>query len=373
MKKIISMCLVLSLVFSLSVSAFAVNVDADAQVSDDVVDAVNIVLSTMAGEKEDYGFDADVDFMKLQIGNEVPAYQVENTSLNEIKDMDFYPIIDEYGDVVAIAKIIIDNRILAFVDPTMSFNLNDIHEESQISIIFDDIGSYCWDGTSAKLLGESGLFDVPENTLDSIPSSAYARMDTSSITVAQNLDSSSNSAMPAGYDDEVAYMEVSKVKKPSGSMWCWAACMASVVNTLKSGNYTCEKMANIYTTNQQQGATSGQIRSRFLSNFGLRYSEIIPGVTVIRGDMVGYIGNKKPVFAVFIPDNVTNPIAHSTILRGFNNLNNTFSIMDPDVGKYVTGQIGFKGQKPDPIWGRLMYVQPNGSQEMKICEYMYLT
>ncbi len=338
MKKIfISMILAISLLSSLVVPAFAANENSNT-VPDDVIEAIGRVVSTMAFEKENYGF-ADVDLSKIQIGDVIPTYTLlEDTGVQATQET-FYSILDEFDNLIALAAVFSDeeNGTYAFVSSELVPMLNSsIATDGNVALVYDDRGVYCWNGTSATLLNYNNVIEGIEGraSLSDIPTAELSIVETNQVGATCELGLDLDAPSTIGYGDESAYVNAPVIRQPAGSNWCWAACMASIVKLEKNLSYSCKTMANKYTTNTAEGASITTAKSRLLNDFSLAFAlNSTNNLTPI----LNTLGKGHIVYGRFTVIGAGNTM----IVRVINIDGGTFSYMDPEAtgANYKTGEI----------------------------------
>ena len=179
--KLISLFVVITLLIG-NVSVLALGgptkiTDEKNSVSVEIVSAIEDVLQSIWFEKEWYGF-ANVDYGELCIGNEIPAYEITDNSIADLRDISYYPILNGDGDILCLAAIVYEGQIpLAYLSCDLVADLNLLlREKQQIALIYDRSGVYCWDGSDSTLLENNSLSmeieyrdyiaDIPETVLE---------------------------------------------------------------------------------------------------------------------------------------------------------------------------------------------------------------
>ncbi len=129
-----------------------------------------------------------------------------------------------------------------------------------------------------------------------------------------------------GEDDSSAYVNIPTIRQLTNSNWCWAACMASIVNYEKGYHYSCQGMANLYTTNLQQGANDYAVQSR-LQSFGIYTTLVNPFSNQSLLPILSSISRGYPCYSKFEP--VAGGDDHAVVIRGINFDSASVSIMNP--------------------------------------------
>ena len=361
------MVLAVSLLCSFIVPAFTANENSTA-VPDDVKDAIELVVSTIAFEKESYGY-ADVNFSKIQIGEIIPTYTIlDNREVQPSTEI-FYPILDEFDNLIALSIVCTDeeNGTYAFLSSELISELNNyLGSNENIALVYDDKGVYCWNGISATLLanndiaggidGRSSLSDITTEELSVVKTNQIDAI----CPLKLNLDSPSTIAN----NDEYAYVSVPLKKQPSGSGWCWAACMASIIQFEKGGNYTTADIGNKYSSGTSVTASSKEVQ-QWYKDYGLYFS-LHDDVRYQKNyvTILNILGRGHPIDASFCLD---FKYWHGVVLRGINVDASSFSVMNPTTGTYQTGKIE-KSSAPE---GMFVLYGATEKQRYILDKYLY--
>lgn len=357
-------CFVLVVVFCFSgISALAV--DGDADVPADVIDAIEHVIESIAFEKEYYGF-AGVDLTKIMVGSQIPAYEAVEGELVPISDISYYPIFDDTGHVVSMAAIkYYDGQALAFLGSELVPVIDEYAGSEDIALIYDQFGVYCWDTNSIELIAlnniESGVEYRTE--LQDITPSEFLAVSVEPVVAVSEMNISTSSIMPFGYDDEAAYISAPVKRQPDDSAWCWAACMACIVQIETGDFYNCVTMGRRYTSDYNYRATISTVNNWLNNDFGLDYSIERDGSYLT--SILNTLAHGHAVFGGF-----TGMTGHASIIRGIDFGSKTFSVMDPQdaVTDYLTGQI----VNSYGNYGTMTYVQFVTSETLILGEYLYV-
>ena len=386
--KILKPFLAVAVVCSLSVTAFASgNLKPTTIPYEEHVDAIEHSLSSLSDEKELYGFE-NIRLSELKIGSIIPTYEVYNNQLSPLEDITCYQLLDESNDVVSMAFVYeIEGNYCATISDSLLNSLNKYLESSEsnpYALIYDSTGVSIWDGSQIVQVIEndlplqyrSSLSDVSESDLASIrlDNAAYL-IQPVNITVPKTISnkdeaysqislSSVGDLVPTGYDDEAAYINPPFRHQPSGSNWCWAACMASMITYETGRNITTQKIGDTYANgNETVGANINFVCSSF-EDYDLYYSLDNSGTTLV--SILNSLGNDHPVFA-----GSYNPFyAHAVVIRGINTGNKSISVMDPAVTeeRYLSGNISnVYGNN-----GTISYVSPNSGMVVIVEKILYM-
>ncbi len=366
MKKIfISMILALSLMSSLVIPA--VN-ESGKTVPDDVIEAIEKVVSTIAFEKENYGF-ADVDLSKIQIGEIIPTYTLLEDKSVQATAETFYSILDEFDNLIALAVVFSDeeNGTYAFVSPELVPALNAcLGTDENVALVYDDKGVYCWNGTSATLLNHNTVEDVEGRaSLSDVPTAALSIVETNQVESVCELGIDLDIPNTIGYDDEAVYLNVPLKAQPAGSNWCWAACMASIIQFETNKNYTTKDIGYKFKNGPADGAKITEVQGWF-KNYFLSYNlHASQDYQKNYLTIFNLLGRRHPIHGDFMRKDYQS--RHAAVIRGINCASKVFSIMDPTSGKYCSGQIeNAKGNN-----GMFSFYSTGNGMKFILDQYLY--
>lgn len=330
-KKMISLLLVLSLVVGICPAAFAgeantISVDTQSKM-------LQLLVSSMA-EKELYGLES-LDLSSVSIGSAIPTYSVSGNNLTPAS-VQLFPVLSN-GQITSIFTVFPDENgeIHAQLSSGMVETLNMyLPNSAPFAIIYDDEGAYLYADSTVTLLCEGAFIEEKENLISNLSDDALDNVTVRRVTEALALDVNSFAAqIPAPCVEAAYYLEVSKVLQTS-DVTCWAACIASIVNTVKGTNYPCAKVVQDLNGGINETKDMDFVINGISSTYGIQYTHNyaprIGSATVIAQLQNGY-----PFFGGFV-----NGLAHMVVIRGINPNVNTFSVMDPATATYVQCTIG---------------------------------
>lgn len=364
--RVVSCLVAIVLCVNLMVPAFALGKEEERQVSNEIVCAIEDVIGSIAFEKDKYGF-LGVDLKKIQIGTMIPSYEVKDNTFVPLGGIEFYPIIDEFNTIVSMAAITKDqeNGCRAYISSELVSKINKCRKvDENISLIFDALGVYCWDGSTANMLEQNNIPNgmSGRTELATVPSAEYEEILTEQVSAICELSIDTNVLIPYGYDDEAAYVNAPVKRQPTGSAWCWAACMASIVQLERGKSYTCESMAKLYTTDESEGASMDTIINRLKGTFNLTYKNCTNGDLV---NILNTLGKGHVACGGFVYPGG----AHVVIIRGIDFGGSVFSVMDPEErgSNYTSGQVLSYGN-----YGTLTYVNVRYGITLTLKEFAYM-
>ena len=317
--------------------------------------AIQNAIQSIAFEKEHYGF-SSVNLSDIWIGNSIPTYSVEDSTISKSDDLEYYPLLDTYGNLISMAIVKTENdEYYAFLAPELAITLNRFIKDvgQEFALIFDRIGAYFWDGTAYSFINSNDQ----KNGIDSrtlitdVPQVEFEKIFVDSIEKESCLIISP----VVGYDNRSVYIDAPMVQQTS-SNGCWAACIASAVKHETGISYTCRDIAYRCGVTEDQIAHSGEVWEWLQDVFGFPYERD-------RGSE----GLDHVVLGGFNP-------GHMMIIRGVDYKMQTFSVMDPAssiYNMYRTGQIVVYHEYTPPItsyqipdvYGNVIYI---------LSEYLYM-
>ena len=335
MKKLLS--LLISTVMLLQVFVLPASANNTPAIPAEHVEEIGKTIAAIAHEKEMYGL-GNADLTALQIGNAIPAYEVDtNNQINELTSMVFYPIFDENENLKVIATVVFDEETgdWASISAEMVDFLSARLDTQNAALVYDKYGVYFNNGAISTWVTDNG----EENGLSfrgelaDVALAEYTKINAEEVAPCYVLDVS-QIATPAIFDNYSVWLSVGHVPQPASSGWCWAGCMASIINYLKGTSYSCANIATDYVDTNGQGASITQVRTWF-TDFNLYFSRNTNGTSL--SNLVSSLRGGTPVYGSF-----EGGEGHAMVIRGVDFGNNTFSVMDPALRTgtyYRTGNI----------------------------------
>lgn len=348
MKKICAMGLSFILAFqcflaTVSASGFTTATNDDVVVSAEVVDAITNVLGSIAHEKEFFGFSKNTDMSKVKLGERIPAYIVDNKrKLIESTEVQYYPVFDDENILCTVAAIIHDEEegILAFLSDEWVDDFCELKSRDAVALLFDKYNAYLWTGNSTVTLGDNGVEDgiAGRSTIDVIDKIEYISIKARALKATINVN---KTIMADALNIRSTSANVFvPIKRQGSNQWCWAASMASIVQYEKGINHSCTSMANLYTTDTEEGKSINDVQRYFLLSFSLAYHIRTDGLL---STLLNSLQNDHPVYGSFERNFNGRVVGHAMVIRGIDLTANTFSVMDPNGGSatdsYRTGTI----------------------------------
>lgn len=363
-KKIFSLILVVLMLIG-GIPALAANDIKMVTNDNDIVNAIEQVIESIYFEKEYYGF-GESNLSELSIGTEIPNYEVINSNLVEINDISYYPILDKSGEIVSVAAIAYDGD---YPKAYLSCDLVPALKESQtgqgIALVYDRQGAYCWNGEKATLIESNNMPGgvAYRSDIANVSDATLQNTVTRCVVGSASLNIEIPDVEPQGYGDNAAYVSVPVKRQPSGSSWCWAASMASVVQHETGISHTCTQMANLYGASNSTTASISTIQSRLRNDFGLLYN--YQGTRKLTNILNSLGSGHASIGAFFYSGG-----GHAAVIRGIDFDSKVFSIMDPQGtgSNYTTGQI----VNSSGNYGDLTYIHSATGIRLTVSGYIYM-
>lgn len=350
-----SVILVITLIIPTCLNAsFAVSIDNQSLIYREIEKS----LSAIIPEKEYYGL-GDVDMGNLSIGEKIPTYEVVDRNL-EPTSVSLYPIFDNTGALVVVAATsTINGEIIVSISQTFVDTLRLLAPNSQISIIYDKNDAYLLnDGTLTKLTEYPYENHLNRDDIETLTENSLASLHGTALSANKRL-SVADLPTPLGMDNEEIYLSVPKKTQPSGSLICWAACCASILEYISGRNYDPEQIAELY------GSIDGELPKDVLAfmnkSFTVDYKQSYTNDYI---NIWLSLWADKPVYGGF--QNLSKPKnAHALVIRGISYWS-VFSVMDPDTGIYATGTINGSG-----TWTSFNYLMARTGDKYSLWAYLY--
>lgn len=295
------------------------------------------VLQFIEPEKASYGME-DVDFTTLYLGEQIPAYEVIQGGLKLVTDVLYFPIMSE-NKWVATAFVTCDS------DQNISVQISDEYAEDyakmritdrQVSLIFDRTSAYVFSGDEFIEAAKA-----PEITTDRVNVSEYKGLLPAGATLDRAEMISVEKAAPitrASFNNQ-KYLSVPLIKQKSGSMQCWAACIAAIRGYYGTST-TIDQVYNFANVTKYNGATVAKSKS-VLEKYGFTvrqyYSDTFNWYQ-LRTEIYSY---ESPIFAGCKYNSSTG---HAIVIRGYYVYENADGLgiigyMDPATGKNAASSV----------------------------------
>lgn len=361
-KRYLSILIILSILFSLCLPSYAAqenppNIDANIQ------EQMLRILTSVEPEKKNYGLE-NVDFSSVEIGNEIPAYKVQNGQLVNA-DIQLFPLLSnkELVSLFYVANLPNGETYVQLSNELVS-PITTYTDVNPFAIVYDDNGAYVYTKSSLYFLGkrEQSIYsdeDIIRHN-DQFPSQVYLNdesFDDNSnnlvscltendlytievipltIDAVLNVENFAKS-LPSTYAATSAYLPVEIIKQPSGTNICWAIALTSIYNYAYKSSISVESMV-IHIN-------GGVDRAMFIEDVFYRFAEVFRIIwlhqytdTISPDNVLAYLNAGYPLYGAFKrPDNG----GHAVVIRGISTTTKTFSVMNPNptTSGYTAGTI----------------------------------
>lgn len=307
-----------------------------------ILQAIEDILSFVENRTEWFGL-TDVDFEAVNIGSVIPIYETYDGELipsdtflipvlanNEIKNTFFA---SPYGDDWDIQ---LDGRYVG--------QINTLPSGSSFAIVNDCNGAYLISEGSYSLLEQFednyqlALSDSESEETAQTPISAFAETDLESLlspppVVELELNVHSEiSSQAFDPDDYEVFCDVLPVKQPSGSHFCWACCIASMVEYMYGGDIGYEQVAYMFNGYVDEDMSMSDIIYNFNRNFSANYTYTNSN-SMSTSFLMSHLRNGKPMIGGYSYAGY----GHALVICGASS--NAYAVMDPATGGYAAGTI----------------------------------
>lgn len=330
-KKVLSGFLLVCMVFSLSLPAFAYETDkidanaANSAVSIEVKVAIIDILQGLEANKDKFGF-GSVDFEQICIGLPIQTYQY---ICNTLKPSYAMYLLTENGALIAWA--IKSGDSYQITTELVNEIVDIVTRGDEIAIIFDQNGCYLLVDDQMMLIKECSFKNLEYSVLD--PNLFYDTSELEVTSFGQDTVLGYKSA-PEAYTSSKLLLGVDFVTQKPYAYICWAATAVSVINYRLNTNYTAEYIAQKYTGSTDPNTFNVLIPTADLAKvyvqngldwptlykFGFYPDEVIlPNLTA-----------DCPVIGKF--DTRYSDVGHVATIYGIDVIHGYLYIMDPAVG-----------------------------------------
>lgn len=341
--------------------------DEELTISDNMnatLNSIKTVIQSIASEKEYYGF-KDVDLTSIWLGKEIPTYSAENGELVRIQDSSYYPILDADGNLISIADTTIDDgEIIAGISAEFVDTIWHYAAGHEVALLYDAVGVSLWDGNVIRLANAKEMIQ-DRDLIDDIAAEKFLEISTSDLSKSFSLNISCT-IQPQGFEDSSIYLSAPVKRQDSDTLWCWAACMASMIQYETGENLTTNYVAGLYTNSATATAQMSEVKSRF-KDFDLYYSSYGDGTNLVNVKIIwDSLYDDHPVWGGF-----TGAIGgHAVVIRGLDLSAATFSVMDPAASgsNYRAGQMS----NVSGNYATLVLKDFSTNKSYSLVEYLYM-
>ncbi len=274
-------------------------------------------LNNIEPIKDQYGLKG-VDFCNLFTSEKIPMYEYTENGI--VKMGQVLPVY--YQNVMKLIMFEVnDNRYQATAIP------NDMTVNNEnLAIVYDNTGCYFYNGDSFILLFKSSLRLANRNHITTLPDSEKQKIKTTNVTNKMRINYYTQSR-PTN-----VILNVTFVPQPSGSNICWAAVTAMIVNYIKHTNYSATYIAYMqFGSDYDHGLNPSDVADYMNDFFSLGYTYHNSPASINR--ICTNINNSKPIYGSFYYyKNSSNWGYHASLIYGYNIINDTIFIKDPESG-----------------------------------------
>lgn len=342
MKKIItSLILCVSVILSICGSAYAI--EQTQPIDENIQDGMLRILASIEFEKEYYGL-AEVDFSSVEIGSEIATYRVVGNTIQE-NDALIFPVLNN-GNIVSLFYAIeqAPGEWYVQLEAGIADKIDTYADGQPCAIIYENDRTYIYANEMVNLIDAGSMAAVSEanqiGAISAIPSVELGNIDQVNIgeVVPNEMGSICTldvheyiNTLYTPYDVTIpnsAYLEVPIYQQPADTNYCWAICMASIVNCVRQTSYTPLEILDLVTGGVNQSMYIEQVvyylNYYFSMNYTTRSASGLDSGYAVQILAAGY-----PIYARVTSTNNGTPFWHAMVVRGVNRVLNTISVMNP--------------------------------------------
>lgn len=297
---------------------------------------VSDMLVSIEADKEGYGL-ADVDFSTLALGNEIPAYDLENGQLSPA-ETHYFPVLSN-GNWVATAVATEQNGEV-FVQFGRMYA--DGQSLTQAALVFDQGTVYEYGANNTRTVAYTKNDAAVPNSM-SASATAILQPQTAAISAQRTLQSTYSVFATRDVDDH--YLAVPMVAQPT-DYTCWAACCVAICRYFNI-SATIDEIVSLGGSSVEAGLLANALSALNAKGLDPTSSQSFAWAT-----MMNHILQNRPIYAGCLK-NVINGIGtgHAVVIRGFASYGNSspngyrglISYMDPEYGSYVSSAVPSSG------------------------------
>ena len=241
-KRIVAIMLAVALACSTITTALAADLSTNETAINEINESTEArkgiieTLNNIEYAKKDLGLEG-IDFSKLKIGVEIPAYEYKDNKITKL--FDYYPLY--LNHTLKVLAINVDDKYQ--IDTSLAYKINEMNCK-EAAIIYDADGCYLYDGLKLNLLYNS---TIVHNERASLTESAslvnFSDLATANLEIAEDLNYqfTTSTYAPTYFSCNVQYV----TQNPYDYL-CWAACIAMVINTVYGTSYTARDISKMY-------------------------------------------------------------------------------------------------------------------------------
>lgn len=341
-KKMISLLLVLALVVGICPAAFAG--ENETVLQEDIQEKMLQLLATAEPEKEMYGL-GGVDFHKVSIGCEVPAYRVKDGELVSA-DIRLFPILNN-SEICSLFYIVQASGEETYAQLSTDLVVPiDQHTEQgdSFAIIYDEEGAYIYANGIVSLLGRTE--EATGKTREGKSASILTEEHLKNITTCMSREQQTlnvydyKQSLPQPRIEQAKYLNVQVIKQPSGENICWAITCTAIINYVKKTNYSYKTIWKQFNGGVNKGETMTFATAKMDEYYEMNYDPQTSVSSIDKNFVLAQLTNGFPIYGSFdgkADDGST--WGHAVTIRGINLNTNVFSVMNstPTTTGYTLG------------------------------------
>lgn len=360
MKKFIALVLSLIMTFAVASPAYAISngyafVETSVLANCDVQEKMEDILCAVEPQKALFGL-SDINFENVQLGEEIPVYETYNNSLVP-SELHIVPILLD-GEVISLFYIMqSENEWIVQLGKGLVSKIKAYANNSPFAIIYTSEGAYVFTNGEYYLIAESdcneqtkldptsvssletnssNLEVISRTSISSVTSSAFSNIICNNLSSGITIEASpagtqTRAVSPSNYD---TFCSVDKIQQPSGSWFCWACCIASMVNYMYGGIETYQSIAYLFNHYTDEGLTLTEIISKFNRWFDADYIDEYDD-HISQTFAYNELRNDRLILGAYSYAGY----GHAVVICGVNQTVKSYAFMDPAVGEYCAGTI----------------------------------
>lgn len=320
-----SLVLAFCLCFMVAMPAMAAEETNEQAVSEQQLENIVDTLNNLIGKKN-FGLENVSNVSELSIGKCISVYNYTENGFEQ--GMSFYPILHN-NELVIIAREFTETHDFSFTTSLVDNIKENINNNDEFALIFDQYNCYLFDGSNWTLLKEYHSFTNENN----IPLNTLSRLDCSQIKLCDSLNDAI--LIPSFYrslERQVTFWCDIDFVRQTGDNTCWAATLASVANYRNNTNWSEYDVVEIVKGTRADLGLSSFDYAEALNKVGLTNYK---NLGKLSGDgMVSNIGQNYPIWAQFA---IRTGATHSCVIHGIVDTLKEIYVMDPEEG-FVTAE-----------------------------------
>lgn len=208
----------------------------------------------------------------------------------------------------------------------MTIAESDCNEQTKLSST--SVSSLETNSSNLEVISKTPILSVTSSDFSNI----ICKNLSSGITIeASPAGTQTRAVSPSNYD---TFCSVDKIQQPSGSWFCWACCIASMVNYMYGGNETYQSIAYLFNHYTDEGLTLAETISKFNTWFDADYIDEYDD-HISQTFTYNELRNDRLILGAYSYAGY----GHAVVICGVNKTVKSYAFMDPAVGEYCAGTI----------------------------------